>query len=161
MFEIALRVIALGIGATLLIDAWAPLLKHVYSVTGLDFRFVGRWIGLFARSQFAHTDIRNAPEVKFETLIGWAAHYATGVLFAAALVAVSGFNWLEAPTIAPALAAGIVTVAAPFFVMQPALGFGIAGSRTPSPARTRARSLVTHFVFGIGLFLAAKSLAAI
>jgi hypothetical protein len=161
MIEISLRIITLGIGATLFMDAWSLLLKHVYGVTGLDFRFIGRWIGLFPRGQFAHACIRKAPVVKFETLIGWTAHYAIGVLFAAVLVAVSNVSWLATPTIGPALLTGIVTVAALFFVMQPAFGFGIAGSRMPSPAKTRARSLITHTVFGIGLFLTARLLALI
>jgi hypothetical protein len=159
MSEILLRIVALGVGATLVMDAWVLLLKHLFGVTGLDYRFVGRWIGHMTRGQFAHASIKSASAVTGETLIGWIAHYAIGVLFAAGLVAVAGLNWLESPTIFPALVAGIVTLAAPFLVMQPALGFGFAGSRTPNPAQARARSLITHTVFGIGLFLTAKSLA--
>jgi hypothetical protein len=49
----------------------------------------------------------------------------------------------------------------PFFVMQPALGAGIAASKTPSPAQARLRSVATHAVFGIGLYLAAAMAAAI
>jgi hypothetical protein len=159
MSEMLLRVVALGVGATLVMDAWVLLLKHLFGVTGLDYRFVGRWIGHMTRGQFAHASIKSAPAVTGETLIGWVAHYTTGILFAAGLVAVWGQNWLTAPTIFPALATGIVTLAAPFFVMQPALGLGFAGSRSPNPAQARARSLITHTVFGIGLFLTAKSLA--
>ena len=51
--------------------------------------------------------------------------------------------------------AGIGSVAAPFFVMQPAMGAGIAASRTPRPAAARLHSLVTHTVFGLGLYATA------
>jgi len=159
MNEILLRTVAIGLGATLLMDLWALLLKHIYDVKGLDFRFVGRWIGHMTRGRFVHSDIRNAPATAGEEAIGWAAHYAIGVLFAAVLIAACGKNWLETPTLLPALVTGLVTLIAPFFVMQPAFGFGFASSRTPNPAKARARSLVTHTVFGLGLFVTAKALA--
>ena len=43
--------------------------------------------------------------------------------------------------------------------MQPAMGAGIAGSRTPNPAATRLRNLGTHMVYGIGLYVSALVLA--
>lgn len=159
MNEMLLRTVALGFGATLLMDLWALLLKYLYDVNGLDFRFVGRWIGHMPRGRFAHTGIKQAPPVKGETAIGWAAHYAIGVMFAAGLIAAAGQRWLEAPTLLPALVTGVVTLIAPFFVMQPAFGLGVASSRTPDPAKARMRSLVTHTVFGLGLFLTASALA--
>jgi hypothetical protein len=36
--------------------------------------------------------------------------------------------------------------------MQPGMGAGIAASRTPRPAAARMQSLVTHTIFGIGLY---------
>jgi hypothetical protein len=53
-----------------------------------------------------------------------------------------------------ALIIGLGSVAAPFFIMQPAMGAGIAASRTPKPWAARMRSVATHFVFGIGLYIA-------
>jgi hypothetical protein len=43
--------------------------------------------------------------------------------------------------------------------MQPGMGAGLAGSRTPNPVATRARNLATHTVYGLGLYLAAAVLA--
>jgi Protein of unknown function (DUF2938) len=45
-------------------------------------------------------------------------------------------------------------VAAPFLLMQPGMGAGIAASRTPRPAAARLHSLVTHGIFGLGLYAA-------
>ena len=56
----------------------------------------------------------------------------------------------------PALAFGVATVAAPFFLMQPAMGFGIASSKATNPNAARLRSLAAHTVFGIGLYLSAQ-----
>ena len=61
---------------------------------------------------------------------------------------------MRQPTIGPALLVGIGTVAAPFLVMQPGMGAGIAASRTPRPAAARLQSLVTHTIFGLGLYAA-------
>jgi len=55
---------------------------------------------------------------------------------------------------AHALIVGIGTVVAPWFIMQPAMGAGIAASRTPRPAEARLHSLLTHAVFGVALYLA-------
>ena len=53
----------------------------------------------------------------------------------------------------------LVTVAAPLFLMQPGMGMGIAASKTPNPNAVRLRSLVTHAVFGAGLYLSALAVA--
>ena len=45
------------------------------------------------------------------------------------------------------------TAAAPFLLLQPGRGAGTAGSRTPRPAATRLQSLITHAVFGLGLYV--------
>lgn len=54
----------------------------------------------------------------------------------------------------PALIVGIGSVAAPFLLMQPGMGAGIAASRTARPAAARFHSVVTHAIFGLGLYAA-------
>ncbi|HMM36044.1 MAG TPA: DUF2938 family protein, partial [Thermoanaerobaculia bacterium] len=56
------------------------------------------------------------------------------------------------PALLPALLFGLVTVVFPFFVMQPALGLGVASARAPDPARARLKSLMSHAAFGLGLW---------
>jgi hypothetical protein len=43
----------------------------------------------------------------------------------------------------------------PFFVMQPAMGLGFAASRARRPGAARVQSLLTHLVFGGGLYAGA------
>jgi hypothetical protein len=50
-------------------------------------------------------------------------------------------------------------VAAPLLLMQPAFGMGIAASRTANPWQVRMRALLTHLVFGLGLYLTGWLLA--
>ena len=84
-----------------------------------------------------------------------------GVVFATVLVSLQGTQWLRSPSLPPALAVGICTVAAPLLVMQPAMGSGFAASRTPTPIKNCLRSLANHTVFGLGLYLAARVIALI
>ncbi|HKH44023.1 MAG TPA: DUF2938 family protein [Thermoanaerobaculia bacterium] len=83
------------------------------------------------------------------------AHYTIGVVFALVFVVFASGDWLARPTLLPALLYGIGTVVFPFFIMQPSLGIGIAASRTPNPTQARLKSLVTHTVFGLGLYVCA------
>jgi hypothetical protein len=41
------------------------------------------------------------------------------------------------------------------------MGAGVAASRTPRPGVARVQSVITHGIFGIGLYLAAKMVAAL
>mgnify|MGYP003579096749 CR=1 FL=1 len=68
-------------------------------------------------------------------------------------LALASSSWLLRPSLLPALLYGIGTVVFPLFIMQPSFGLGIAASRTPHPGRARLKSLATHTVFGIGLYL--------
>lgn len=76
-----------------------------------------------------------------------------GVMFAVAFLALVGNNWLQHPALVPAILFGVVTVFAPFFIMQPSFGYGFAASKTPNPIQARLRSLMNHTAFGIGLYV--------
>lgn len=155
--EIA-RVFLLGIGATVVMDLWMFLLK-VFGVPTLNFAFVGRWVGHVCQGKFAHASIGKATPVRGEVALGWIAHYGTGIAFAVLLACIEGVAWLQEPTVLPAIALGVATVAVPLFVIQPAMGAGFASSKTPTPAANCMRSLINHAVFGVGLYLSAVVIA--
>lgn len=148
----------IGIGATALIDLWALARRRLLGVALPRYDLVGRWLGHMPRGRFRHTSIAAATPVRGEQLVGWSAHYLTGIAFAAILLGTCGTAWLDRPTLGPALAVGIGTVAAPFLLMQPGMGAGIAASRTPRPASARLHSIVTHALFGLGLYAAGLAL---
>ena len=129
--NILLKISAIGIGATLMLDLWNFLLG-LFGIKSLDYRFVGRWIGNFVNGKFYHSNIMITPPVHNELFIGWTAHYLIGISFSCALFIV-GNGWLEKPLLVPAIIIGLATVIAPLFIMQPALGFGIASSNLPNP----------------------------
>lgn len=149
-----LRALLIGVGATLVMDLWALARTRLFGIPSLDYGLVGRWLAYLPRGHFRHDPIAALPPLRGERLLGWTAHYLIGVAFAALLLAIWGLDWARQPTLGPALIVGIGSVAAPFLVMQPGMGAGIAASRTPQPAVARRRSLLTHAVFGLGLYLA-------
>lgn len=160
IIELVGRGVVIGVGGSLTIDAWALFLRRSFGVSGLDYRLLGRWIGHLPRGQFFHQGIGKARTVRGERALGWFAHYSIGIGFALALLAWVRSDWLDSPTALPALAVGLGTVAAPWLVMQPAFGMGIAASRTPRPWMSRLRNLATHAAYGLGLYLSAVALAA-
>jgi hypothetical protein len=152
--EPIVRTILIGAGATLLMDAWAALLRQL-GIPSLSLALLGRWVGHLPRGRLVHRSIARAEPVEGELALGWATHYAIGIAFAGLLLATFGLEWAHAPTPLPALLVGVVTVAAPLLVLQPALGAGIASRKTPTPLASSLKSLATHTVFGLGLYLAA------
>lgn len=141
----------MGVGATVFTDVWNLLLKRIFRIPSLNYCLLGRWVGHMPRGTFRHRAIANAPAIQFECALGWLTHYTIGVALAIGFVLLAP-NWLRAPQLAPALLYGIATVVLPFFVMQPALGLGIASAATRRPAQARLKSLATHTVYGIGLY---------
>ncbi len=146
---------AIGVGASVLMDVWNFLLKRVVGIPSLSYCLLGRWLLHMPQGRFSHVSISAAPQRRFECSAGWLAHYSIGVAFALVFLAIQSGDWLAQPTVSPALVYGIVTVVFPLFIMQPALGLGIAASKTPKPSQARLKSLATHTVFGIGLYLCA------
>ncbi|MER2491596.1 DUF2938 domain-containing protein [Catenovulum sediminis] len=145
-------VFLLGIGATAAMDLWSILRKSLLGIAPPNYGMVGRWLAYMPYGKFRHDSIAASAPIKREHYIGWIAHYLIGIVFAAVLIAVAGKPWILNPTIGPALMVGVGTVVAPFLLMQPGMGAGIASSRTLKPNSARLHSLINHAVFGLGLY---------
>ena len=153
MSELLLNAFIIGIGATLFMDLWALFQKHVLHLPSLDYALVGRWAGHLGRGHRFTGHVTNAEAIPNERALGWTIHYLTGLILAAIFLAIAPADWMQAPTVGPALLFGAISVLAPFLILQPGLGAGIAASRTPKPNAARIKSLVIHLMFGFGLYL--------
>lgn len=151
--------ILIGLGATLLIDLWAMFLRHVFGIRSLDFCLLGRWVLHMPAGTLVHQSIGASPRKPHECAVGWTSHYLIGTGFGLLFVLIVSGSWLERPTLFPALAFGIATTLVPLFIMQPALGLGVASAKTLHPNRARLKSLITHTVFGTGLYIWASLLS--
>ena len=159
--EVLLSAVTVGLGATFVLDIWGLFLNRAFKVSLPNFCLLGRWLRHMTSGTFAHASITAAAPKSAECATGWIAHYAIGVVFALGLVVLVTPAWLQSPTLMPALVFGIVTVGFPFLILHPAFGLGIAASKTPDPLQARLRSLMSHTVFGVGLYVSALVLSFI
>ena len=159
--RVVIAAVLVGLGATLLIDLWALFLRRAFHIRSLDYCLLGRWVLHMPEGTVVHESIVSARQKPRECAVGWITHYAIGSAFALLFVLLASGSWLVRPTLLPALAFGIATTVVPFFVMQPALGLGVAASKTPRPHAARAKSLMTHTIFGLGLYVTAYGLSRV
>lgn len=145
--------ILIGLGATLTFDLWALFLKYAFKITPSNFCLVGRWLRYMPAGIYKHSNLASATPKSSECILGWIAHHTIGITFAITFIAFVGSKWLQHPTLIPALIFGMVSVAAPFLIMQPAFGLGVAASKVSNPMQIRLRSLMNHIGFGFGLYV--------
>ena len=155
--EMIFRIVLVGIGGTAAMDLWRLFLQRAFAVQSLDLGLLGRWVGSLGRGKFFHDSIAKSPPVKGELALGWLSHYAIGISFAGVLAFVFP-GWLSSPALLPALAIGVGTVLAPWLVLQPAMGLGLAASRSSDPRAVRMRNLAIHTVYGLGVFISGAAL---
>ena len=145
----------IGVGATAAMDLYAIVANRVFGLPTSNWAFVGRWVGHFRDGQFVHDSIASATSVRGEHAIGWLTHYLVGAFYGVLLLAICGLDWAQRPTLLPALLVGLSMLVAPFFIMQPGMGAGVASSKTPNPNAARLRSVLNHAVFGLGMYATA------
>lgn len=157
---IIFKTVMTGICATLVMDLWSLFQKYILKMPPLNYALVGRWVLQIPQGKFRHHTILSSPQKRGEILTGWVFHYLTGILFAFIPFLLTGRLWLHEPSLFIGVLTGLLTLMAPFLILQPAFGFGIAASRTPHPWLARLLSLLTHLAFGIGLYGAVAVLAS-
>lgn len=153
--EIVLKAAVIGVGGTAILDLWAFLLQRLFNVPATNWAMVGRWIGNMLKGQFIQESMAKAAPVRGESAIGWTAHYLIGSGYGLLLVGLWGAEWLKQPTILPPLILAIGLLVAPYFIMMPGMGMGVAASKTPKPSMARLKSVVGHSVFGLGMYATA------
>ena len=158
--EIILRAVLIGIGGTVVLDLWAAFMQRVFNVPATNWAMVGRWVGHMPRGHFMHENIGKAAPVSGEHAIGWIVHYVIGTVYGLLLVGLWGVEWLREPTLLPPLILALGLLVAPYFIMMPGMGSGIAGAKTPKPNLTRLKSAVGHSVFGLGMYVTALVIEA-
>lgn len=158
MLDAIIRAIVIGVGATAILDLWIAAGSRFFGIAGPNWAMVGRWVGHMPSGTFTHTNIGQARPVRGELALGWFVHYATGVFYGLLLVALWGIQWLQQPALLPPLILLWVFLIAPYFVMTPAMGGGIAAAKTKHPNVERVKSIVGHSVFGLGMYLTAVGL---
>jgi hypothetical protein len=152
--EIVFQGVLIGIIATLGMDIWAAIVKHVLRLPTANWALVGRWFGHIPRGVFVHRSIADSAAIPNELAIGWVAHYVTGIVYGLAYLSIVQVLFSGGPRLTSALVFGLLTLAAPWLIMQPGMGAGIFASKTPRPNVMRLINLSMHLVFGASLYVA-------
>lgn len=148
----AFQIFTMGVIATVAIDFWATFATRVLGWPRTNWKMVGRWLGHIPNGQFTHLSISSSPSIRHELAVGWLFHYVVGCVYAALYVVFVSAVQMGHPTLTSALLFGLVTVLAPWLLMQPGLGLGIFASRAPRPNLVRLQNLIIHNIFGLALY---------
>ncbi len=150
---LAIQGVLIGVIATLGMDIWAAVVKYVFHLPTADWAMVGRWFGHMPRGVFIHRPIADSAAIPNELAIGWIAHYVTGLVYGLAYLYIVQVLFSSNPSLISAFAFGVVTVVAPWFIMQPGMGAGVFAARTSRPGLMRLINLSMHTVFGASLYV--------
>ena len=155
MADILISGVLMGVLATGAMDLWALALNRFAGQPLPNWAMPGRWVAHVTRGSVFHDAIADAAHVEGELHIGWAFHYAVGIVYGIALAAIMGPAWLAQPTLLPALLFSLLMVGFGWFLLQPGMGLGWAASKTPNPWKVRVMNLAAHTVFALGLWMGA------
>jgi len=150
--QVLVQGLVIGSIATIGMDVWAGVAKHILRLPTANWALVGRWVGHIPGGVFVHTSIASSPAIPNELAIGWITHYCTGMVYGVLYLTSVEVLLATSPTLVSALIFGLVTLAAPWLIMQPGMGAGIFASKTPRPGVARLMSLSMHLVFAVCLY---------
>ena len=145
-------VLVSGIIATWAIDIWAFFISTVIGQPTTNWGTVGQWLRQIFIGEFVLSSSTNTTPTTFEYVLGWAFHYIVGIVYAALYFLVVLVSLEISPSLLSALIFGVATVLAPWFILQPGLGYGVMASKTINPNKVRFLNLLTHTIFGATLY---------
>ncbi len=100
--------VLIGTIATIGMDIWAAVVKYVFRLPTADWAMVGRWFGHMPRGTFAHHPISDTAPIPNELVIGWIAHYITGLVYGLAYLYIVQVLLTSGPSLISALVFGLV-----------------------------------------------------
>jgi len=150
--------VLVGVAATVTMDVLGSVARRVGLAAGAKGQWVGRWYLGIARGQFVHSDIAAAPERAGEVRAALVGHYVIGIVLAVVYVVGAGLLGVSPATFLVAIGYGLATCVFPWFLVLPALGFGLFGRKGPPELRLFTSSVLNHLFYGFGLWWSATVL---
>jgi hypothetical protein len=111
---------------------------------------VGRWFCHITEGKIFHDGIALARPFPHEHAAGWLGHYAVGIIYAGLLLALARPDWPAAPSLAPALAVGLITVGAGWFCCSPPWAPASQHPGVPTPDRSGPSTSQVMWFSGLG-----------
>ena len=150
--------VLVGVAGTVTMDVLASVSRKLGLAMGAKGQWVGRWYLGIAQGRFVHADIATVPEQPGETRAALVGHYIIGITLA--VLYVFGAEWVgvSPASFVVAVGYGLGTCVFPWFLVFPALGFGVFGRRGPRELKVFSASVLNHLGYGLGLWWIANVL---
>jgi len=145
-------ILIVALVANIITDVYELGLERLLGKTR-DWHLVGRWFVNVFKGSFVLDPTDETRVVPGELALGWVFHYIVAIAYVAAYLMGVRLILDEAPSFGTAIGFGIITVAAPWFVLIPGLGAGVFATNAERPNFVRLTSLTVHAVFGVGIYL--------
>jgi hypothetical protein len=150
--------VLVGVAGTVTMDVLAAASRKVGLAAGAKGQWVGRWYLGMVRGEFVHSNVTTSPQQPGEKRAALVGHYVIGVTLAVLYVIGTEFVGFSSSSFFVAVGYGLATCVFPWFLVFPALGFGLFGRRGPPELRLFTSSLMNHLFYGFGLWWSAKML---
>ena len=147
-----------GVIATVSMDVLTAIAIRLRLIAPLSPNVIGRWFASVARANPFHKDIARAAPTSHELAIALPVHYAIGTFLTALFVLTANRIGWQARSLPPALVFGVCTSGLPWLLMFPAMGYGVFGARGPEGTRLFVSSLISHAFFGLGIWIAVRTM---
>jgi len=150
--------VLVGIVGTVTMDVLAIMCGRLGVAKGAKAQWVGRWYLGMAQGRFTHANIAAAPEQTGEMRAALVGHYIVGTTLG--VFYVLGTRWVDVSpaSFIVAVGYGLATCVFPWFLVFPALGFGVFGQRAPAELEVFRASVLNHLGYGLGLWWVASVL---
>ena len=142
-----------GLIATIIFDLFNQSLNYAYNINKPKWFLLGRYFIGFTKGKYFRESIEVDNEENNELLWGYGIHYLIGIIYGLFYVI---FNYLffDYPSLLAAYFFGFITVLGAWcFLMPFAYNLGFFASKSDQQFKILAQNLISHFVFGTGLFI--------
>ena len=140
-----------GVLGTLAMDSVNLLLARAGLISKIDAPTIGRMAAGWVRGRFRYGHPSQMAPIANERFWGVAAHYAIGVSLAIPFVLGWALVVGGPPSPGWAVAYGVATTGASWFLVYPSMGFGVFGRRSPDGLKGVLSPLANHLSYGVGL----------
>jgi hypothetical protein len=148
-----------GVFATLVMDIGSVLVRVSGLTAGPPPRIIGKWFAYLLEGRLIHRDIVSSPDLPVLMPLVLVIHYSIGIALAGVFALLCSWQVPQRGTFAFSLGFGVLTTVFAWFLMFPAMGWGLAGTRGPEELLLTRTSVVNHAFYGVGLALWTSFLA--
>ena len=142
-----------GLIATIIFDLFNQSLNYAYNVNKPKWFLLGRYFIGCTRGKYFRKSLETDNEENNELIWGYGIHYLIGIIYGLFYV-IFNFLFFGYPSLLAAYSFGFITVLGAWcFLMPFAYNLGFFASKSDQQFKILAQNLISHFVFGTGLFI--------